>query len=214
MKSRPVWDYILGVKLAKIAAQFLGAIFLLELFSFLSPRGALAHCDTLDGPVVSAGRKALATENANYVLIWVKPADENEIRKALRKAREKMKQAKTQAEKDEAEREFFEILVKIHREGEGAEYEGLKPAGAVEPEIALADAAVATGKLDEVLRRIDAAPAREVVTHLFHQVQEKFRYAVRDVPAGREFIAAYVQFIHTVEKALKGEAVSAAAHHH
>lgn len=182
--------------------------------SFISPRQASAHCDTLDGPVVNAARKALNTENVNYVLIWVKPENEDEIRKALEKARKKRKQAKTKEEKDKADIEFFEILVRIHREGEGAKYEGIKPAGSVEPEIALADKAVETGKIDEVLNHITSEHSKEVVRHLFHKVQKTSRYNVDNVPAGREFIEAYVKFIHTVEKAVKGQEVSVEEHHH
>ena len=32
---------------------------------------AQAHCDTLDGPVVGAARKALDSGNVNLVLVWV-----------------------------------------------------------------------------------------------------------------------------------------------
>lgn len=201
----------------QVKKKFLQGLVVILFFlvaSFISPRQASAHCDTLDGPVVNAARKALNTENVNYVLIWVKPENEDEIRKALEKARKKRKQAKTKEEKDKADIEFFEILVRIHREGEGAKYEGIKPAGSVEPEIALADKAVETGKIDEILNHITSEHSKEVVRHLFHKVQETSRYDVDNVPAGREFIEAYVKFIHTVEKAVKGQEVSVEEHHH
>lgn len=201
----------------QVKKKFLQGLMVILFFlvaSFISPRQASAHCDTLDGPVVNAARKALNTENVNYVLIWVKPENEDEIRKALEKARKKRKQAKTKEEKYKADIEFFEILVRIHREGEGAKYEGIKPAGSVEPEIALADKAVETGKIDEILNHITSEHSKEVVRHLFHKVQETSRYDVDNVPAGREFIEAYVKFIHTVEKAVKGQEVSVEEHHH
>ena len=47
---------------------FLGILFALLL---LVPAGVLAHCDTMDGPVVQAAQKALATGNVKLVLIWV-----------------------------------------------------------------------------------------------------------------------------------------------
>jgi Family of unknown function (DUF6448) len=172
---------------------------------FIFPSQASAHCDTLDGPVVTAARKAMETDNANYILIWVKPENDEEIRKALKRAKDKKKAAKTKEERERAEMELFEILVKIHREGEGAKYEGIKPAGSVEPEIALADKAVKTKKLDSVLHHIQSPENKEIILHLFHKVEEKSRYNVDDVPAGREFIGAYVVFIHAVEKAIKGE---------
>lgn len=48
---------------------------------------AYAHCDTLDGPVVSAARKALDSGNVSLVLVWVQQNDETEIRKAFDRAR-------------------------------------------------------------------------------------------------------------------------------
>lgn len=198
----------------KIVFTFIGILIVFVLASIVSPSQVSAHCDTLDGPVVNAARKALSTENVNYVLIWVKPENEDEIRKALKRAKNKRKQAKTKEEKDKADMEFFETLVRIHREGEGAKYEGIKPAGSVEPEIALADKAVETGELDAVLGYITSEHAKEVVRHLFHKVKDKSGYAVDDVSAGREFIEAYVIFIHAVEKAMKGQEVSSEGRHH
>lgn len=185
------------VRMVFIAALFLGAL-------FVFPSHASAHCDTLDGPVITAAKKAMETDNANYILIWVKPEHEDEIRKALRRAIKKKKAAKTQAEKDKAEMELFETLVRIHREGEGAAYEGIKPARSVEPEIALADKAVKTGTVDEVLTHIRSSHNREIILHLFHTVKATSGYNTDDVSSGRKFIEAYVVFIHAVEKAMRG----------
>jgi hypothetical protein len=38
---------------------------------------AVAHCDTLDGPVVAAARKALDSGNVNLILVWVQKKDES-----------------------------------------------------------------------------------------------------------------------------------------
>lgn len=171
---------------------------------FLAPSNASAHCDTLDGPVVNAARKAMSTDNVNYILIWVKPESEDEIRKTLKRAKKKKQDAKTKEEKEKAEMELFETLVRVHREGEGAKYEGIKPVGSVEPEIALADKAVETEKLDEVLNHIGSHENREIITHLFHKLKEISGYDENDVAAGREFIESYVVFIHAVEKAVQG----------
>lgn len=193
------------MRVKKIIFQSLILVFFFIVAFFVSPHPASAHCDTLDGPVVNAARKAMETDNANYILIWVKPEAEDEIRKALKRAKNKKKAAKTKEEKDKAEMELFEILVKIHREGEGAKYEGLKPAGSVEPEIALADKAVETGNLNDVLNSIQSSQNKQIIHHLFHKVQEKSHYEVDNVPAGREYIESYVVFIHAVEKAIKGK---------
>ncbi|MCI0444103.1 DUF6448 family protein, partial [bacterium] len=42
-----------------------------------------SHCDTLDGPVIMAAKKALDTGNMNLVLIWVQKKHEAEISKAF-----------------------------------------------------------------------------------------------------------------------------------
>lgn len=47
------------------------------------PGVAAAHCDGLDGPVVTAARKALESGDLNPVLIWVQPSAEAEIKQAF-----------------------------------------------------------------------------------------------------------------------------------
>jgi hypothetical protein len=49
----------------------------------LMPARALAHCDGVDGPVVTAAQRALDTRNPALMLIWVQEKDEPEIRKAF-----------------------------------------------------------------------------------------------------------------------------------
>jgi hypothetical protein len=58
---------------------------ILAAFGFLAFQKALAHCDGMDGPVVTAARKALETADVNLVLIWVQKKDEDEIRKGFQK---------------------------------------------------------------------------------------------------------------------------------
>lgn len=48
---------------------------------------ASAHCDTLDGPIISAARKALDTGDIDLVLAWTQKYDDKEIRNAFEKAR-------------------------------------------------------------------------------------------------------------------------------
>ena len=119
---------------------------IVALFAWTAP--ASAHCDTLDGPVVSAARKALDTGDINLVLAWTQKSDDKEIRNAFDKARA-VRKAGGQA-KELADTYFFETLVRVHRAGEGASYTGLKPAGEIEPPIAAADLAITTGKLEPV----------------------------------------------------------------
>lgn len=44
---------------------------------------ALAHCDTLDGPVIALARQALAKGDVKIILPWVAADKEVEIRKAF-----------------------------------------------------------------------------------------------------------------------------------
>ncbi len=43
------------------------------------------HCDTLDGPVVSAAKRALQAGRVNLVLPWAPKEAEDELKRALRK---------------------------------------------------------------------------------------------------------------------------------
>jgi len=155
-----------------------------------------AHCDTLDGPVVKAARLALATGDVTPVLRWVRPEDEAEMRDAFRRAvivRGRGPEAQALADQF-----FFETLVRVHRMGEGAPYTGLKPAGTVEPAIALADRAIETGSADALVEELTAAVANGLRTR-FAEAAAAARRADTSVDAGRAFVGAYVQFIHYAE---------------
>jgi hypothetical protein len=158
---------------------------------------AAAHCDSLDGPVVAAARKALDTGNANPVLVWVQKKDEAEIREHFEKTLA-VRKVSAQA-KELADMYFFETLVRIHRAGEGAGYTGLKPAGKIAPPIAAADKSLETGKLQDVAqlisKRIEAGLHRN-----FDAMIKKRNYSPNDVAAGRAFSSAYVEYTHYVER--------------
>jgi hypothetical protein len=179
----------------KLRNTLVAAFSLLAAVGWVAP--AQAHCDTLDGPVVSAGRQALDTGNVNLALVWVQERDEAELRKAFEKASAARKAGG--AAKDLAETYFYETLVRVHRAGEGAPYTGLKPAGEIEPPIAAADKALASGKLQPVAKlvtqRVEQGLHKE-----FDAVSSKKGYRPDDVAAGREFVNAYVEYVHYVEK--------------
>ena len=107
----------------RLVAPLVGALATLAL-AVLGVRVALAHCDSLDGPVVKAAKNALQTGNVNLVLIWVQQNDEPEIRAAFQQTLLVRKQSPdAQALADQF---FFDTLVRGHRAGEGASYTGLK----------------------------------------------------------------------------------------
>lgn len=158
---------------------------------------AAAHCDGLDGPVVAAARSALERGDPNLVLIWVKAADEAEVREAYRHAlavRRLGPEAETLAD-----RHFFETIVRLHRAGEGAPFTGLQPAGRdLGPAIPRADRAVASGSLDELAAFLSAEVSQGVRAR-FAELQGRRAYNPADVAAGREFVESYVAFVHYVE---------------
>lgn len=156
-----------------------------------------AHCDTLDGPVVKAAQKALRTGNANYVLVWVQPGDDPEIRRAFEKTLIVRRLGKDAREL--ADMYFFETAVRLHRAGEGEPYTGLKPVGTkIEPIIAVMDNAIQTGNVSALLAKLPADHRPEVEKG-FRRVMDVKKYNANDVAAGREYVKAYVSFIHTVE---------------
>jgi hypothetical protein len=173
------------------------AIAALSLGLLVGPGTAFAHCDTLDGPVVAAARKALDTNNVNLVLVWVQKKDGADIRKQFERT-VAVRKAGGQA-KDLADMYFFETLVRIHRAGEGAGYTGLKPAGKIAPPIAAADKSLETGKLQEVAQLISKRTERGLHRN-FEDVMKKTNYNPNDVAAGRAFASAYVEYTHYVER--------------
>jgi hypothetical protein len=162
----------------------------------LVPHWASAHCDSLDGPVVNDARLALEKGEIAPVLKWVQAEHEEEVGRAFaqaRKVRDLGPEAKTLAD-----RYFFETVVRVHREGEGAAYTGLKPAGTIDPPIAKADAALAAGSVDQLADAISAHVGKAMRERFAHALDARKR-ADESVQAGREFVEAYVQYVHFVE---------------
>jgi len=179
---------------------------------FLKTSICEAHCDTMDGPVVQAAQKALETKNINLILIWIPPENEAEIQDIFQKTlniRELSPEAR-----ELADRLFFETLVRLHRAGEGAPFTGLKPAGSESsPAIQAADQAIHTGEIQNLLEQITDIVVQGIKKH-FQQVKVHRDFPSDDIPAGRKYIASYVEFIHYVERIFKAASASAPGHFH
>ncbi|HWI84655.1 DUF6448 family protein [Ramlibacter sp.] len=170
---------------------------------------AQAHCDTLDGPVVSDARRALDTGNVNLVLGWVRKQDEAELRHAFQQAAAVRKTGA--AARELADSYFFETLVRVHRAGEGAPYTGLKPAGAIEPAIAAADKSIASGQLEPVAKLVTQR-TQQGLHQQFAAVTARKKYDPNDVAAARAYVDAYVQYVHYVERVHDAAATGHDAH--
>ncbi len=164
------------------------------------PAGALAHCDTLDGPVVQDARTALAQGSPTPVLKWVAPADEAEIRAAFERTLQVRKLGPEAQEL--ADRYFFETLVRVHRAHEGAPYTGLKPAGDMPKPIAWADQALDKGSIDFLVGKI-VEHTEKGIRERFATALESKKRAGESVEAGRQYVADYVAYIHYVEGIVK-----------
>jgi len=179
--------------------------------AFLGPNNLFGHCDGMDGPVVTAAKQALETGDVNLVLIWVSKKDDAEIRSAFQKTLA-VRKLNPEA-KELADMYFFETLVRIHRAGEEEPYTGIKPTGRdLGPAVPAADMAIAGGKL-EPLYKILIDKVHEGLHEKFKEVMKKKDFKKNDVDAGREFVEAYVPFVHYVE-ALYDTAAKGGGHGH
>jgi hypothetical protein len=174
---------------------FLPIVFVLVLlcnYNFL-----FAHCDTMDGPVIADARKAIETNNVNYVLKWVLPENEAEISNVFSLV---MKvQGLGPEAKELSDRYFFETLVRIHRSGEGVPYTGVQPSGTpIDEKILAADRSIASGNLAPLEKLVPKNDQAELKKR-FERVVSLKNFDVNDVKAGREYIEAYVQFFHFAE---------------
>lgn len=200
---------MLPTKSTKTAA-LITSILLAGLFL---PQPAAAHCDSMDGPVVLAAQEALETKNVNLVLIWVNEGQEQELRASFRQTLEV--RGNSEKVRKLADRYFFETVVRLHRESEGAPYTGLKPAGTdFGPAIPAADKALESGSLAEV-RDLIVEKFEEELHAYFDNVMGAKEFDPENIEAGREFVRKYVQFMHYVEPVYETvKADNAAAHSH
>ena len=173
-----------------IALLLFTVLLIISHFSF-------AHCDTKEGPVVAAANRSIDQNNVNYVLIWVKPTAENEVKEAFNltmKVRELSPDAKTLADNY-----FFETLVRIHRSGEGIPYTGVKPLGTpIDEKILAADKSIEAGNLTPLNDLVSKDNLAELKKR-FDKVMSLKNFDINNVQAGREYVEAYVQFFHYAE---------------
>ena len=123
------------------------------------------HCDSMDGPVVTAARKALEAGDVAIVLPYVPAQAEPEVGAAFGQVLLIRRTGGPAAQI--ADRWFFETVVRLHRSGEGAASTGLKPAGLGEgPVIPVAERAIRTGSADELVRVLTDVVAEQIKNRL------------------------------------------------
>ena len=107
--------------------RMLLALLFIILLLMASTNVSFAHCDTMDGPLIKDAKTAINTSNVNYVLKWVQPENETETKEAFfltMKVRKLGVDAQNLADKY-----LFETVVRLHRNGEGVPFTGVKPSG-------------------------------------------------------------------------------------
>lgn len=146
------------------------------------------HCDSMDGPVVTAARQALEAENLNLILPYVRSEGEAEVICAFGKVLPLRKNGAQMREV--ADLYFFETVVRVHRAGEGALYSGLKPAGLdVGPVIPLAEQAIEAGSPDELIEALTDIVQAETRKR-FERVMQLKKHANGPVDQAREYVEA------------------------
>lgn len=162
----------------------------------LLPQNSFAHCDSYDGPVIQDAFKALESDNVELVYKWISEDQEAEITSLFNKTLKYKNRDKEVYQL--LGKHFLETLVRLHREGEGAPYTGLKPAGSTKQIIGLTDTAILEKDLPTLLNKLNK--------HIGKVIKEKYEkvaalYDVRDESPekGRAYVAAYVDYTHTIE---------------
>ena len=191
----------IGMELA-VASVLMG-------LAMLTPSTGWAHCDTMNGPVIPEARAALEKGDVTPILKWVKKDKEEEIKAAFVQA--VAVRAKGAEAKELADKYFLETLVRLHREGEGAPYTGLKDEP-VKRIVAISDQAVADGSADEMVKRISGHLAT-AIGEKFAKVVEARKHKDKSVEAGRAYVEAYVDYTHYVE-GIHAAIMSAGGHGH
>ncbi|MEA4936989.1 MAG: DUF6448 family protein [Paludibacter sp.] len=171
-------------------------ITLVTLFMVFGSIPAFAHCDSYDGPTIKDAQKALESNNVNLVLKWITPEQEKEVVPLFNKTYS-LKSGDKEVYSI-VEKYFFETLVRLHRETEGAPFTGLKAAGTTKPIVQMSDEAIANNNIDDLLGKLNK--------HIGKAIKEKYDKVARlnkiknDSPdKGREYVEAYVDYTHTIE---------------
>jgi hypothetical protein len=151
------------------------------------------HCDTMDGPVVTACKKALKKENINYIMPFVPKKAENELKLSYNKTIKARKLGDDA--KEVVDLWFFETAVRLHREGEGAPYTGLKPAGLDwGPVVPKAEKDVEKGTPTETIEFLKDILEREL-SKKFDAIVSKQKFDINDIDSARKYTEAMLNFV-------------------
>jgi hypothetical protein len=179
--------------IAQSKTLFTSIFSLLLVFGFTSR--VHAHCDTINGPVAIAAKKALEAGDSSYALIWVTDQQADELEAAFDQSLEVYKQGGSSQKL--AERYFMSETVRLHREAEGMPFTGLKPATPGSKDIQIAEKALTSGELVPVNEML-ANEIQQKTSELYTRAMEAKSKKDDSVEAGRAWVDAYVKYIEYV----------------
>ena len=183
---------------------------LTSIFMILGSLTAFAHCDSYDGPVIKDAIKALDNNDVSLVLKWITEEQETEITSLFNKTY--ALKSKDKQVYEIVKKHFFETLVRLHRETEGAPYTGLKPPGSTIQIIQMTDKAIEEKNIEDLILKLDNH-INKVINDKYLKVAELHKVKDTSAALGREFVAAYVDYTHTIE-AIHHIIEHGAAHQH
>jgi len=176
------------------------------------------HCDSLDGPVVTAARRALDAEDVELVLPYVHAGGEPEVRSMFTTVLPVRRQ--NPEAKDVADQLFFETVVRVHRAGEGESYTGLLPAGLpVDRVIPLAVHSIESGSSEALVGFLGDVLRDEFASRLEHvKLLDAMKHLSLDFARKHvEAMLGFEAYAHHVYQALSARAIHNErdlAHHH
>jgi hypothetical protein len=130
------------------------------------------------------------------VLKWIDKSQESEIISLFNKTY-KLKTGDKEIY-EIVERHFFETLVRLHRETEGAPYTGLKPAGTTKKIVVMSDKAIESGSIDDLMKKF-SNHLEMVFREKYNKVLELEKVKNESVEKGRAYVKAYVEYTHLLE---------------
>lgn len=188
--------------------QFAIAVGLLSLVMSVFSMPTFAHCDSYDGPVIHDARLALQKGEVSFVMKWIREEHEEEIKSLFSKTLS-LKNADHQIY-NIVEKHFLETLVRLHREGEGAPFTGLKPTGSVTPIIQMADKSIEDSDIESLLNNLHNH-IQKIVIEKYEKVSALNKVKDHSIRVGRAYVAAYVDYTHTLEAV--EDAIAHGGHH-
>jgi hypothetical protein len=164
----------------------------------LSAHVLFAYCEALEEPLVRDARKALDQHKVELAFKWVDKDRESEIRTAFDRA---VKERETSpATGDATDKIFFEVLGRVHCEGENFPFLGENPAGPhVHPVRQEIDRALSTDEVDDLSQRISSEVSKGIHER-FDKVRQFEAGQQDNVDIARKYVDAYVDYVDYVEK--------------